>query len=404
MLGLALLLQINIIRALVSIDFNSPCFTCLNEQDILLGAITPVLGFILILLRLDFRKKIVYVIDIFDGFFVLSICVLFLTSLYAIDIIASLSYSFKFLFLGCGFFVVSKILILNTNHYISYLKSFLLYSLIIAIVLGTFGGVLYLLKGFGAGAYRMTIPGVHPIPFSQLLGLGIFVSFIIFITNGSFFNITSKLRLNINKAILPYLVLLLFATNTRGIILSTAVAVFLYLVLARIKIKKRILYVSAAVMILGLIVAIQYIDFEVLFERLLAKKTAKSGDDRIIAYMDSISLFLEHPFGIGPDSFHHYSILPYPHNFFLEFLSQYGIAGLFIDIYFIFIIFYMFLITFINKNKNLIYIILFTVFIYFFVETIFSFTLWMHRGMFIFMGLFAGYNYRIKTLNLKTTT
>ena len=59
MLGLALLMQINIIRSLVSIDFNNPCFTCVNESDVLLGAVTPVLGLILILLRLDIRKKIV---------------------------------------------------------------------------------------------------------------------------------------------------------------------------------------------------------------------------------------------------------------------------------------------------------------------------------------------------------
>jgi len=405
MLGLALLLQINIIRSLVSIDFNNPCFTCVNESDVLLGAVTPVLGLILILLRLDIRKKIVYVFDVFDGFFVLSVCTLFLTSLYAVDIIDSLGYSFRFLFLGCSFFVVSKILILNASQYqyISYFKSFLIYSLFLSIIFGTFGCVLYLMKGFGQGAYRLTIPGVHAIPFSQLLGLGIFVSFIIFITNGAFFNIKSKLKLNINIAILPYLVLLLLASQTRGIMLSLAVAILVYLTLSRVKIKRKVLYFSGTVMVLALIVAIQYIDFEVLFQRLLSKKTAKSVDDRFIAYSDSLSLFIEHPLGIGPNSFKHYSILDYPHNFFLEFISQYGIFGLFISFYFIFMCLYMLLLTYKYGKTNLMYILLFTLFIYFFIETIFSFTLWMHKGMYVSMGLFAGYHYKFRTKNFSNS-
>lgn len=401
MLGLALLLQVNIIRSIVSIDYNNPCFVCSNEPDILLGAVTPILGLILILLRLDLRKKIIYVLDIFDGFFVLSIVVLFLTSFYAFDVLDSLGYSIRFLFLGCSFFVVSKILILNSSQYINYFKSFLMYSFWLSIIFGTFGGVLYLVKG--AGAYRLTIPGVHAIPFSQLIGLGIFVSFIIFITNGSFFNITSKFKLNANKAVLPYLILLLLATNTRGIMLSVTAAIFIYLIVARVKIKKRILYISGTVMILALIVAIQYIDFEILFQRLLTKQTARSVDDRFIAYIDSLTLFIEHPLGIGPNAFKHYSILPYPHNFFLEFISQYGIFGLFISFYFIFMCLYMFLLTYKYGKTDLMYILLFALFFYFFIETIFSFTLWMHKGMYIFIGLFAGYRYKFRTEILANT-
>ena len=314
MLGLALLLQTNIIRSLVEIDYSNPCFNCINESDILLGGIVPVIGFVLILFRLDLINKIKYTLDIFDLFFLSTLFVLFLTSFYSPNLIESLDHSFRFLFLGYSYFVIAKIVFVNSNNNKLYFNSFLIYSLWLAVIFGTFGGALYMLKGFGQGAYRMTIPGVHPNPFSQLLGLGILISFIIFITNGAFFNIKSRIKLNINKFILPYLSLLLLATNTRGIILCVLLGVFIYLIFARVKIKKRVLYISGLAMLLALIIAIQYIDFEILFQRLLAKQTEKSVGDRFIAYSDSFSIFLENPLGIGPEAFKYYSILPYPHN------------------------------------------------------------------------------------------
>ena len=397
MLGLALILQTNIIRALISIDYDNPCFNCINESDLLLGAIAPLLGMMIILLRLEVLKQVKYVFDKFDGLFIAILGTLFFTSLYAINMLESITYTLRFLFLGFSYFFLTKIMMINSRNHLEDFKMFLLYSLWISIILGTFGGILYMLKGFGApGVYRMTIPGVHPIPFSQLLGLGIFVSFVIFITNGSFFGIKSKTQLNFNKIILPYLVLLLLATNTRGIMVSVAAAILLYMFLAKVKIKKRILYISGAVMVLAVIFAVQFIDFEVLFQRLLAKQTAKSVDERLIAYTDSVSIFFKHPFGIGPDAFQHYSTLPYPHNIFLEFLSQYGIFGLLISLYFILTIVYMFLLTLKKRITDLAYVVMFCLFIYFFIETNFSFTLWMHKGMFIFMGLFAGYSYRIR--------
>ncbi len=396
MLGLALLLQTNIIRSLVNINYTNPCFNCSNKPDILLGAILPIAGFIIIIFRLELLKSVKYVIGIFDVFFVTSTLILFTTSLYAIDMVESLDYSFRFLLLGFGYFFISKLILLNSNNSNESIKSFLIYTLWIAIIFGVFGDILYLAKGFGQGAYRLTIPGVHPIPFSQLIGLGIFTSFILFITNGTYFNITSKLKLNLNKALLPFLILMLLATQTRGVMLSIAIAVFVYLILSKVKIKKRILYASAVLMVLALIIAIHYIDFEVLFERLLAKQTASSVNDRFIAYNDSLRLFIEYPFGIGPDAFKHYSILPYPHNLFLEFLSQYGIFGLLMSFYLIFLIIYMIFIVKKIGKKSLTHIILLALFFYFFIEAMFSFTLWMQKGMFLTMGAFSGYHYRFK--------
>mgnify|MGYP003789182975 CR=1 FL=1 len=394
MIGLALLLQINIIRALVEIDYNNLCFYCINESDIILGAITPIIAFVLITIKLDIRNRVKYVFDDFDGFFILSIIILFISSIYATNIVDALGYSLKFLLIGSSFYFISKIIVINTIEYRKAINIFFKSILVLSLLFGTLAGVLYLLNLENAN--RLTLPGVHPIPFTQLIGLGVLISFMIFITKGTIFNIKSKLIYRLNIVALPYLTLILFATNTRGVMLAVAVAVFLYLLIAKVKVKKRTLYFSGTIMLIALIVVINYIDFEVLFSRILWRGTHKSVDDRFIAYYDTFSIFLTHPFGIGPSGFSNYSILPYPHNLFLENMAHYGVFGLFLDLYLILIGVWMFLIALKNRSKDIMFVFLFSFFIYFFIETMFSFTLWMHKGLYLSIGFFAGYHYRFR--------
>ncbi len=395
-IGLALLLQINIIRAFAVVDYNNPVFDT-NESDIILGAITPILAFVIIILRFNFKKKVHYVIDEFDWYFVFTIVVLFFSSLYAPNFIEAIGYSFKYLLIGSSFYFISKIIIINTVDYRGAVNTFFKTTLILSLIFGCVASYLYVFKG--GTANRLTFPGVHPIPFSQLIGLGVLISFMIFITNGSLFNIKSKLIFRLNIIVLPILTLILFGTNTRGVMMATAVAAFIYLLIAKVKIKKRTLYVVSALMIVGLVVAINYIDFEVLFSRILWRGTSKSGDDRLIAYIDSLYLFITHPLGVGPDGFKHYSTLPYPHNFFLENIANYGIFGLFLDLYFFLMGALMFLITLKNRHKDIMIVFLFVVYFYFFIEAMFSFTLWMHKGLYLSIGLFVAYYYRFKKSN-----
>jgi len=396
--GLALLLQINIIRSLAIIDIQSPCFVCINEPDLLLGAITPLVGFSLIIIKLSFRKRIKYAIDDFDGFFLLSIPVLFIASFYSPNLTMSLDYSLRFLFLGSGFYFITKISISNTNQYLKNVYLFCKATLILSIFLGTIAGVLYLTKG--ENHLRLTLPGVHPIPFSQLIGAGVLVSFVTFITNGRFLQIQSKTLLNINKPVLLYLTILLLATNTRGVMLAVGAAILFYVIVTKVKIKKRTLYISGGILLIGLIAVINYIDVDVLFTRMFSPHTAKSIDDRLIAYQDSFMMLFHHPFGVGTNGFSYYSILPYPHNLFLESLANYGIFGIVMSIYFLLLMLYMLLITIHNRKKDYIYVFLYALFIYFFIETMFSFTLWMHKGLYLSIGLFAAYHYKFKRDNI----
>ena len=392
--GLALLLQINIIRSLPIIDFETPCFNCTNEPDILLGAVTPLIGFFLICIKLDFKKRIKYRFDEFDGFFLLTIPILFIASFYSPNFMASLDYSFRFLFLGSGFYFITKITISNTDMYLKKVYLFFKTTLILSVFLGTIAGVLYITKG--ENHLRLTLPGVHPIPFSQLIGVGVLISFITFITNGRFLQIQSKSILNINKLILLYLTVLLLATNTRGVMLSVGVAILFYVIITKVKIKKRTLYISGGILLIGLIVIINYIDVDVLFTRMFSPYTSKSVDDRLIAYQDSFLMLFKHPFGVGTNGFSHYSILPYPHNLFLENIANYGVFGILMSIYFLLMALFMLLITIRNHKKDFMYVFLYSLFIYFFIETMFSFTLWMHKGLYLSIGLFTAYHYRFK--------
>lgn len=395
-IGLALLLQINIIRAFATIDYSNPDFST-NDPDIILGAITPILAFIIIILRFNLKKRFIYAIDDFDWYFIFTTIVLFLSSLYAPNFIEAISYSFKYLLIGSSFYFISKIILINSVDYRNLLNSFFKTTLILSIIVGLIASYLYIFKG--GNANRLTFPGVHPIPFSQLIGLGVLISFMIFITKGSLFNIKSKLIFRLNIIILPTLTLILFGTNTRGVILATAIAVFFYLLIAKVKIKKRTLYLVGTLMLGGLVIAINYIDFKVLFSRILWRGTSKSGDDRLIAYIDSLYLFITHPLGVGPNGFKYYSILPYPHNFFLENLANYGFFGLFLDVYFFLMGVLMFLITLKNRHKEPMFVFLFALYFYFLTEAMFSFTLWMHKGLYLSIGLFVAYNYIHKKRN-----
>ncbi len=400
--GLALLLQTNIIRGALKIDYVDPCFLCSNKPDFFLGMMMPIIGFSLILLRNDFiKKKTKYPIDVADIYFFGLIFVLFFTSIYARDSAAAFGAFLKFLFLSFGFYFTAKTVIANAVDPKYLICSFLKYSYWLSIFFGIIGSVLYITKGFGQGYWRLTMPGVHPIPFSQLIGLGVITSFLIFITNGVYFNIQSKLSLNFNKIILTFLLIVLFATNTRGVMVSLFAFMFFYVCWSKVKIKKSVLYLSGGIVGLMLFFAISYIDFYVLFERLFSTYTKKSTDDRFIAYYDSIQLFINHPFGIGSESFQHFSILPYPHNYFLELIAQYGVFGLFLALLLVLTILNMFFITSKLKKVDNTFVILMGLVLYFLIEAMFSFTIWMHKGLYLTMGLFMAYfyAYKIKKVN-----
>lgn len=394
--ALAILLQTNLIRSLVEIDLSNLCFHCINESNIILGVIVPLASFFLIIIKISYKKaKFNYKIDLFDGFFIITSLVLIVGMFYAPDFLDSIDYTLRFLLIGSSFYFMMKIIILNKPNKLLLINRFFKTSIILAFVLGNIA--LILISYSGQDVVRITLPGVHPIPFSQLIGLAFLISFVIFYSNGKIFNITNKYYLKSNNLLFIYFTILLFATNTRGVLFSAIIAALLFLALNIKKVKKTNLYIYGTILLVVIIVIVINLDVEVLFNRLLRSSTDKSISDRVIAYSDSINLFFNHLFGVGTNGFKHYSILPYPHNLVLENLAQYGLLGLILNIYFFLMILYMFLITIKFRKKDMLIVFLFSLFCFFMIETMFSFTLWMHKGMYLSLGLFAGY-YKFKKL------
>ena len=172
--GLAVLMQINLIRAIVSLDFNNLCFRCINESDVLLGAVIPLLGFVLILIRLYSKNKnLKFRLSFIDVFFVLVIFTLFYSSIFSANFTASVAYTGRFILLASSYYFVTKITILNAEEPDKLIIDFLKVTLILGFCLGV---ISLILLSFSDGFVdRLTIPGVHPIPFSQLIGFAVLV-------------------------------------------------------------------------------------------------------------------------------------------------------------------------------------------------------------------------------------
>ena len=398
--GLAVLVQINLVRAVVSLDFNNLCFKCINESDLLLGAIIPLLGFALILVKLYSKNKnLKFKLSFIDVFFVLIIVTLFYTSIFSANIAASVAYTGRFILLASSYYFISKIIILNAEQPNKLIIDFLKVTLILGVCLGIISLILlYFSSGY---VDRLTIPGVHPIPFSQLIGFAVLVIISSLIID------KKLLPINIGSLVsrgllLVFLLMVLFASNTKGILLSIIISFIIMLYLKGFKISKKLLVLMCLVILPLTFYVVSKIGYESLFERLFRSLGDNSINHRLLSYGESFEIFMRFPLtGSGPGAYDIFGYLPYPHNFFLENIAQYGILGIIINIYFLFMLYIIFEISNRTKHKNFIFSLLFILIVYFFTETMVSFTLWMHKGLYLSLGLFSGYYFNKNKKNFK---
>ena len=331
--GIAVLTQINLIRAVVSLDLNDICFRCVNDSDPFLGAIIPLLGFAVILIKLYSKnKKVNFRLGFIDLFFVLTIFTLVYTTIFSADIITSVIYTSKFLLLAFSYYFIGKTILLNSNQPDKLIIEFLKTTLILGVVLGTISLILLLYEG--GTVNRLTIPGVHPIPFSQLIGFAILVIISSLIIDKKIFPIELG-SIMLRGFLFVYLLIILFASNTKGILLSVFIALIIMLYLKGFRVNKKLILLMTIVIIPLVFYVIYIIGYDNLFERLFKSLGDDSVNHRILSYGESFEIFLKFPLtGSGPGAYDLFGFLPYPHNFFLENIAQYGILGLFINIYF----------------------------------------------------------------------
>ena len=398
--GLAVLVQINLVRAVVSLDFDNLCFKCINESDLLLGAIIPLLGFALILVKLYSKNKnLKFKLSFIDVFFVLVIVTLFYTSIFSANMAASVAYTGRFILLASSYYFISKIIILNAEQPNKLIIDFLKVTLILWVCLGIISLILlYFSSGY---VDRLTIPGVHPIPFSQLIGFAVLVIISSLIIDKNLLPIHIGSLVS-RGFLLVFLLMILFASNTKGILLSIIISVLIMLYLKGFKISKKLLVLMFLVIMPLIFYVVSTIGYESLFERLFRSLGDDSINHRLLSYGESFEIFMRFPLtGSGPGAYDVFGYLPYPHNFFLENIAQYGILGVIINIYFLFMLYVIFEISNRKKHKNFIFSLLFILIVYFFTETMVSFTLWMHKGLYLSLGLFSGYYFNKNKKKLK---
>ena len=404
-ISLAILLNINIFRAIPYVDYHQPFYGYYNENDILLGAILPTLCFIIMLLKIFWQKnKIKYHLDVLDVFMALLAFMMILSIVFSPNKSNSIYYTGIFLILACPFYFTTKIFFMNSNNK---KKDFLLFASSIVFFAMIFSFISLYLHSIAKYPYeRMTFPGVFPIPFCLFLCLALMILIVYQIKPSFKVKFTKKTKLLFSVPILCLIAFSAIKTNTRGpvfaMILSFIVTLFMFF---RIKLNIKIIMGFIFSFFMGFVIFITAFDVNKIASRFinLAPKNAESFTPRILAYIDSINILFTRPWGISVGTFEEFysnkSIAKsgaYAHNIFMELISSFGIIGLLFSFLIIYLCLYEY--NFIIKNQkkifsdNLFFIsILLSVF--FFFETQFSFTLNTHKGWYLTMALYSVFKF-----------
>ncbi|MEN8834450.1 MAG: O-antigen ligase family protein [Polaribacter sp.] len=405
-IALAILLNINLFRAIPYVDYLHPYYGYYNENDLLLGAILPALCFIIISLKIFYKKdKIKYKVDIIDVFILLISFTMIFSLIISPNFSKSIYYTGVFLFLGVPFYFVTKLLFLNTKNIH---KQFLEFGLGLIFFAFIFSLISLYLHSIAKYPYdRMTFPGVFPIPFCLFL-CSAFIVIIIYYIKPKF-----KIELpKFSKILfsLPVLAIILFSiikSNTRGpvfaMILSGVVVLGMFF---KIKLNIKIILAFIMVSFAGLIVLVTAFDINKIAMRFidLVPKEGNSLSPRLLAYADSINILINRPWGISVGTFEDFysnqadsAGSSYAHNLFMELLSSFGVVGLLLSFFIIYILMYEY--NFIIKNQKKIFsdylfftsILLVT---FYFFETQFSFTLSTHKGWYFALALYSVFKFK----------
>tara|TARA_B100001027_G_C16267083_1_gene332718 strand:- start:3380 stop:4645 length:1266 start_codon:yes stop_codon:yes gene_type:complete len=392
-IALAIVLQINNIKALLNTSFGSQNYTTL-ENDISYGVMAPLITFVFIFLRLNLKKKLFYKPDYIDLFFILITVGLAINYFFVEDSYNHSIESIKILFLGFPYFFLTKLYFTNVKvKWPNFIKSFFLTTVYLSTIMGVMALYFYYSTDFielqGYQMVQLTYPGVYVIPFAQMIGLSI-IGIIIILFHKKVFEINKIWHLIV---ILIFLFIVLLLTKNRGIQLSTAISVFFFFFSTlSLKIPTKFIIVSTFFVTTSLLFFILNPEIsEDIFQRIINSRVDKSVIDRIEAYKISVSILLENPFGIGPSNFKNFFYLDYVHNVLLEMLIFFGLLGIPIVLILTALLYKMVVISLRMKENTI--IILTVIFLYFFIEAQFSFTLWMQKGLFFSLALLSSYKY-----------
>ncbi|QOD59676.1 O-antigen ligase family protein [Polaribacter haliotis] len=406
-ISLAILLNINLFRAIPYVNYKHPFYGYYNENDILLGAILPILCFIIIILKIFWKKKkIKYHLDVFDVFMVLLGAIMVVSILVSPNKSTSILYTGIFLILGCPFYFVTKLFFFNSKNqkkdFLLFLGSLVFFGIIFSII------SLYLHSIAKYPYERMTFPGVYPIPFCLFLCMSLIILILYQIKPNFKTALSKRKKILFSLPILCVIAFSIIKTNTRGPVFATILSfVFLLLMFFRIKLNTKIIMGFIFSFFMGLVVFVTAFDFNKIAVRFinLVPKDADSLSPRILAYLDSIHLLFVRPWGISVGTFGEFYYAnsnnesgTYAHNVFMELISSFGVIGLLLSFLIIYVCLHEY--NFIIKNQKKIFsdnflFITICLFLFFFFEAQFSFTLNTHKGWYLTMALYSVFKFKL---------
>ena len=390
-IGLVLLLNIYLIRSIPSIDWDNPGYLADDAlgRSLIMGVLLPMISMLFIFFKsIIYNKfKVFYRLDIYDFLIISLLLILVVYIPVSPTVYLSTEYFLKVLFLGASYYFISKYLLLNSNDSKIIIKDIFLTVYYFGIVISILAILILLFNKILL--IRLTLPGIHPIPFSQSIGASFLVSLSIFISEGKLLNVLSKRIIKFNSLFLIYLGIALLMTNTRGVLLAACVCSFMLIIFNPYKVKKRKVFFYGVPIIIIFLYLVILIGPDFLFRRVFNSSNDESISNRMYAYLDSIKIFQNNPFGIGTGAFGSYSRLGYPHNLILQNIAEYGIIGFVWSLLLLIGMFYSMTIAFIIRKRVSYSIVIVVFFLYYFIESMFSFTLWMQKGLFLSFGLLS---------------
>jgi O-antigen ligase len=390
-IALALLFQIYLLRIAVSSNIDTSCVltnTCEMDNSPLFGAILPLITFLIIIARTFLKNKgtIIYQTTAFDTFFLANCIIVILGCLWSPDFMQSLDFTGRYLLLGIPYFYSARLYFQNNLDYEISLKQFLLSNYAICFILTMIGVYYYVVIG---SIPRMTIPGSHPIPYSMMIGQGFLLACGIFFTGGQAIGMTQNWFKIVNLGMVFFFLFCQFLTNTRGVTIFMGLGAVILLLLNVQKIGFLKIILATPVVFCVFIMILSKFDPEALFSRFMnSLEHDVSTNERLNAWSTSIEMLEKSPIlGVGTDGYHHYATLPYPHNYFLEMSVSFGILGIILSI--IILLLFLFYAQFLSSKRRgtVQYQLIYILALFYFLESTVSFTLWMHKGLYLWTGI-----------------
>lgn len=290
--------------------------------------ISLVLGFLFLLFK---RKKDVKIPKIL----IIYLIVMFITSIFAINIKLGIIYYFSILYNSIFVFLYFKEYV-NEYKITSFTKLFRYSCYVISIlmlfvfILEKFG-IEILGYGYYLGVYRISLWFFEPSYLSTYLSIWYSLSL--------YYLVITKDRSYLKDVGLAIISFILSTATTGFIAIILAFIIILFLSINKLKIKQY-LYMLLGVLLSCFTLIVIFPDvFNVFFLRLFEGIKEASGD-RIIRYSETIGVFLKYPIlGIGTGCYGYYfnQANLVPTNVFLEMLACLGIVGTTMFIYFIFL-------------------------------------------------------------------